>query len=105
LSQKKWQLSLIYEKLLKDMGSDGGNSGEFYTPRPLIKVIIKDIRGLEEKDRFDVILANPPFGGKENDSIQQNFPIKSNATELLFLQNHFTLRAIRKRHIYGVRFF
>jgi len=34
-----FQLSLIYEKLLKDMGSDGGNSGEFYTPRPLIKVI------------------------------------------------------------------
>jgi type I restriction enzyme M protein len=49
--------------------------------------LTKDIRGLEEKDRFDCILANPPFGGKENDSIQQNFPIKSNATELLFLQH------------------
>src|SRR5574344_2382402 len=34
-----FQLSIIYEKLLKDMGSDGGNSGEFYTTRPLIKVI------------------------------------------------------------------
>ena len=178
-----FQLSLIYEKLLKDMGSDGGNSGEFYTPRPLIKVITdvinpqigqsiydpavgscgflieaynhirytdvqnnkqrelstdqlkflnedtffgnektplsyvmgvmnmilhgiespnisksntltKDIRGLEEKDRFDCILANPPFGGTEKEQIQQNFPIKSNATELLFLQhmmNHLKL--------------
>jgi len=178
-----FQLSLIYEKLLKDMGSDGGNSGEFYTPRPLIKVITdvinpqigqsiydpavgscgflieaynhiryidvekniqrelstdqlkflnedtffgnektplsyvmgvmnmilhgvespnisksntltKNIRGLEEKDRFDCILANPPFGGKEKEQIQQNFPIKSNATELLFLQhmmNHLKL--------------
>lgn len=171
-----FQLSLIYEKLLKDMGSDGGNSGEFYTPRPLIKVLAdvvnpkigdtiydpavgscgflieaynhiryddvenniqkelsteqlkflnedtffgnektplsyvmgvmnmilhqiespnisksntltKDIRGLEEKDRYDCILANPPFGGKEKEQIQQNFPIKSNATELLFLQH------------------
>ena len=171
-----FQLSLIYEKLLKDMGSDGGNSGEFYTPRPLIKVITdvvnpvigdkiydpavgscgflieaynhiryenieenrqrelstqqlrflnedtffgnektplsyvmgvmnmilhgiespnisktntltKDIRGLEEKDRYDCILANPPFGGKEKEQIQQNFPVKSNATELLFLQH------------------
>lgn len=171
-----FQLSLIYEKLLKDMGSDGGNSGEFYTPRPLIKVMVdvvnpqigqsiydpavgscgflieaynhiryedikankqrdlstdqlkflnedtffgnektplsyvmgvmnmilhgvespniaktntltKDIRGLEEKDRYDCILANPPFGGKEKDQIQQNFPIKFNATELLFLQH------------------
>lgn len=171
-----FQLSIIYEKLLKDMGSDGGNSGEFYTPRPLIKVITdvvnpqigqtiydpavgscgflieaynhiryedvekniqrdlstdqlkflnedtffgnektplsyvmgvmnmilhgiespnisksntltKNIRGLEEKDRFDCILANPPFGGKEKEQIQSNFPIKSNATELLFLQH------------------
>lgn len=171
-----FQLSLVYEKLLKDMGSDGGNSGEFYTPRPLIKLITdvvdpkigetiydpaagscgflieaynhiryediaankqrelsteqlkflseetffgnektplsyvmgvmnmilhgvespnisksntltKDIRGLEEKDRYDCILANPPFGGKEKDQIQQNFPVKSNATELLFLQH------------------
>jgi len=171
-----FQLSIIYEKLLKEMGSDGGNSGEFYTPRPLIKVITdvvdpkigeriydpavgscgflieaynhiryenveknqqrdlsteqlrflnedtffgnektplsyvmgvmnmilhgiespniaktntltKEIRGMEEKDRYDIILANPPFGGKEKDQIQQNFPIKSNATELLFLQH------------------
>ena len=178
-----FQLSIIYEKLLKDMGSDGGNSGEFYTPRPLIKVITdvvnptigqtiydpavgscgflieaynhiryidveankqrelstdqlkflnedtffgnektplsyvmgvmnmilhgiespnisksntltKNIRGLEEKDRFDCILANPPFGGKEKEQIQSNFSIKSNATELLFLQhmmNHLKL--------------
>lgn len=171
-----FQLSLIYEKLLKDMGSDGGNSGEFYTPRPLIKMITavvnpqigetiydpaagscgflieaynhirylndditkprdlstdqlkflredtffgnektplsyvmgvmnmilhgiespniaktntltRDIRSFEEKDRYNCILANPPFGGKEKEQIQQNFPITSNATELLFLQH------------------
>jgi type I restriction enzyme M protein len=178
-----FQLSKVYEDLLKKMGSDGGNSGEFYTPRPLVKVIVDvvdpqvgqtiydpsagscgflidaynhiryediesnkqkelstkqlkflsedtffgnektplsyvmgvmnmilhqiespniakkntlttDIRGLEEKDRYDCILANPPFGGKEKEQIQQNFPIKSNATELLFLQhmmNHLKL--------------
>jgi len=60
-----------------------------------INTLTKDIRGLEEKDRFDVILANPPFGGKEKEQIQNNFPIKSNATELLFLQhmmNHLKLQ-------------
>ena len=46
-----------------------------------------DVRQIQEKDRFDIILANPPFGGKEKDTIQQNFPIKSNATEMLFLQH------------------
>lgn len=169
-----FQLSQVYEKLLKDMGSDGGNSGEFYTPRALVKAIVetvdprigetiydpacgtcgflieaynhirpndlstsqlkflsedtffgnektplsyvmgvmnmilhgvespniakantltKDIRGFEEKDRYDVILANPPFGGKEKEQIQQNFPIRSNATELLFLQ--YMMKALR----------
>lgn len=47
-----------------------------------------DIRWIEDKDRFDIILANPPFGGKEKDQIQANFPIKTNSTEMLFLQ-HF----------------
>lgn len=165
-----FELSHVYEKLLKDMGSDGGNSGEFYTPRPVIKAMVNvvqpkagqtvydgaagsagflieafnfmkeqpnlsvkdweflqsetfygnektplayvvgvmnmilhgiespnmykrntltvNIRDIEEKDRYDIILANPPFGGKEKSQIQQNFPVQSNATELLFLQ-HF----------------
>lgn len=47
-----------------------------------------DIRGFEEKDRFDIIIANPPFGGKEKEQIQANFPIKTTATEMLFMQ-HF----------------
>jgi len=35
-----------------------------------------------------VVLANPPFGGKERKEVQQNFPIKSGETAFLFLQ-HF----------------
>jgi type I restriction enzyme M protein len=38
-------------------------------------------------ERYDVILTNPPFGGKEGRHIQSNFPIKSSRTELLFLQH------------------
>lgn len=41
----------------------------------------------EVKDRFDVVLTNPPFGGTENLQIQSNFPVKATATELLFLQH------------------
>jgi type I restriction enzyme M protein len=171
-----FELSQVYENLLQGMGSDGGNSGEFYTPRPVIKAMIKavdpqvgqtvydgatgsagflvdafeymkkqegitskdwqflqnntfygkektslayamgvmnlilhgvenpnlykqntlttNVRDIQEKDRYDVILANPPFGGKERAQIQQNFPIKSNATELLFLQ-HF-MKSLKK---------
>ena len=35
-----------------------------------------------------MILANPPFGGKERKEVQQNFPIKTGETAFLFLQ-HF----------------
>jgi type I restriction enzyme M protein len=171
-----FELSNIYEKLLKGMGSDGGNSGEFYTPRAVVSSMVEalnpsvgekvydgaagtcgflieayefiknktgelttedwvtlhkdtlygnektplayimgmmnmilhgiespnlfkqntlttNIRDIQEKDRYHIILANPPFGGKEKSQIQQNFPVQANATELLFLQ-HFmkTLR-------------
>jgi type I restriction enzyme M protein len=43
---------------------------------------------IQDKDRFDVVIANPPFGGKERAEVQQNFPIKSSETAYLFLQ-HF----------------
>jgi type I restriction enzyme M protein len=161
-------LSQVYEELLLRLGREGGVAGEFYTPRPIVKLMTKivnpqidetildpfcgscgfliesykhmkeskeltvedyerlqketfygqekkplpyligvmncilhdiltpnivrkntleeDIRSIPELKRFDVILTNPPFGGKESKQVQQNFPIKSQATELLALQ-------------------
>jgi type I restriction enzyme M protein len=48
----------------------------------------ENISDIQEKDRHDVILANPPFGGKERAEVQQNFPIKTGETSYLFMQ-HF----------------
>ncbi len=48
---------------------------------------------VQEKDRYDLVLANPPFGGKERKEVQQNFPIKTGETAFLFLQ-HF-IRMLR----------
>jgi type I restriction enzyme M protein len=48
----------------------------------------ENIRDIQEKDRYHVILANPPFGGKERPEVQQNFDIKTSETASLFLQ-HF----------------
>ncbi len=50
--------------------------------------LAENISDIQEKDRYDVILANPPFGGKERSEVQQNFPIKTGETAFLFLQ-HF----------------
>ncbi|PCJ18928.1 MAG: type I restriction endonuclease subunit M [Candidatus Cloacimonadota bacterium] len=48
----------------------------------------ENISDIQEKNRFHVILANPPFGGKERKEVQQNFNIKTGETAFLFLQ-HF----------------
>ena len=169
-SNEKLELSSLYEDKIKNMGNAGRNGGEYYTPRPLIKTIVKvinpqigetiydgavgsagflceafdwmskskelnaaeyqqlqnstfygkekkslayvigimnmilhgveapniihtntlaeNLADIQQKDRVDVILANPPFGGKERSEIQQNFPIKTSETAYLFLQ-HF----------------
>jgi type I restriction enzyme M protein len=51
--------------------------------------LAESIYDIQERDRYDVILANPPFGGKERAEIyNQNFPIKTGETAFLFLQ-HF----------------
>lgn len=50
--------------------------------------LAENLADVQEKDRFDVILANPPFGGKERKEVQQNFPIRTGETAFLFLQ-HF----------------
>ena len=167
---EKHEMSHLYESKIKNMGNAGRNGGEYYTPRPLIKAIIKvvapvigqkiydgavgsagflaeayeylkagknlttadfetlqkstfygkektglayligsmnmilhgveapnivhtntlaeNLADIQERDRYDIVIANPPFGGKERAEVQHNFPIKSGETAFLFLQ-HF----------------
>jgi type I restriction enzyme M protein len=166
---EKHEMSHLYEDKIKNMGNAGRNGGEYYTPRPLIRTIVKvvapeigdtiydgavgsagflveafdylkaqarstsdmerlqkhsfygkekkglayiigimnmilhgveapniihtntlaeSIDDIQEKDKYSVVLANPPFGGKERAEVQQNFPIKTGETAFLFLQ-HF----------------
>jgi type I restriction enzyme M protein len=50
--------------------------------------LTENLADIQEKDRYDVVLANPPFGGSERKEVQQNFPIRTGETAFLFLQ-HF----------------
>ena len=50
--------------------------------------LTENLADIQEKDRYDIVLANPPFGGKERKEVQQNFPIRTGETAFLFLQ-HF----------------
>lgn len=170
-------LSRLYETMLREMRDSAGDSGEFYTPRPVVRFMVEVIdprlgetildpacgtggflveamthleqqcntvedretlqsdtliggepkplpyllvqmnlllHGLEyprvdsgnslrfplreigDKDRVDIILTNPPFGGEEEKGIQGNFPedMQSSETALLFLQ--LIMRKLRR---------
>ena len=50
--------------------------------------LAESLQDITPKNQHDIILANPPFGGKERKEVQQNFPIKTGETAFLFLQ-HF----------------
>ena len=177
-SEEIHTLSRLYEGLLREMRDAAGDSGEFYTPRPVVRFMVdvldpklgetildpacgtggflgeafahlskqantvakrKQVQteslfggeaktlpfllaqmnlllhGLEtpniaygnslgvriseigEKDRVNVILTNPPFGGEEEAGILTNFPedSRTNETALLFLQ--LIMRRLKKR--------
>jgi len=53
--------------------------------------LTENLADVQEKDRYNVILANPPFGGKERPEVQQNFPIRTGETAYLFLQHFIKL--------------
>ncbi len=50
--------------------------------------LTENLADIQEKDRFEIVMANPPFGGHERKEVQQNFPIRTSETAFLFLQ-HF----------------
>ncbi|MBW4530840.1 MAG: type I restriction-modification system subunit M [Aphanothece saxicola GSE-SYN-MK-01-06B] len=53
--------------------------------------LTENLSDVQERDRFDVILANPPFGGSERKEVQQNFEIRTGETAFLFLQHSIRL--------------
>lgn len=59
--------------------------------------LTENLSDIQDKNRFDVIFANPPFGGKERPEVQQNFPIKTGETAFLFLQHFIKILKIGGR--------
>lgn len=50
--------------------------------------LAENLQDITPSQQHDIVLANPPFGGKERKEVQQNFTIKTGETAFLFLQ-HF----------------
>ncbi len=165
----------LYESMLREMRDAAGDSGEFYTPRPVIRFLVqqvdhqlgdivldpacgtggflvetldhlkpkvettqeqralhRDLRGIEKKplpyllgmmnlllhgvgqpnvargnaltkpitqiskkERVEVILTNPPFGGEEEKSVQANFPADKQTSETAWLFLQLVIRQLK----------
>ncbi|MCX6632334.1 MAG: N-6 DNA methylase [Candidatus Solibacter sp.] len=53
----------------------------------LVNTLEVHTSNVSERDKYSVILANPPYGGKLPQQVQTNFTVRSAATEVLFLQH------------------
>ena len=83
----KEKKSLAYVNAIMNMILHG-----IEAPRVLhTNTLTENLSDVQERDRFDVILANPPFGGSERKEVQQNFEIRSGETAFLFLQHFIRL--------------
>jgi type I restriction enzyme M protein len=79
----KEKKSLAYVIAIMNMILHGIDANIIHT-----NTLTENLADIQDKDRFDVVMANPPFGGKERKEVQQNFPIRTGETAFLFLQ-HF----------------
>lgn len=67
-------LSQVYEDILQEMGSEGGWSGEFYTPRPIIRLMIKIINPKIGEAILDPFVGSGGFLVESFDYMQKNNP-------------------------------
>lgn len=56
----------------------------------------KNVKDYTEKDRFDIILMNPPYGGNEKDAVKQNFPVALRSGETADLFVNVIMYRLRK---------
>ncbi|MDY6803991.1 MAG: N-6 DNA methylase [Cyanobacteriota bacterium] len=79
--------NLIYPIALANMVLHGIDEPHLWHGNTLAGRTIYDGLFQGVSDRFDVILSNPPFGGKESKEVQNNFEFKTTSTQVLFVQH------------------
>ncbi len=83
-SEQKHELSAMYENRIQDMGNSGRNGGEYYTPRPLIKSIVKVIDPKVGETVYDGAVGSAGFLVEAFEHIKQSKSLTT--TELKNLQ-------------------
>lgn len=79
--------NLIYPIALANLVLHGIDQPNIWHGNTLTGGVSYDGLFLEAPDQYDVVLTNPPFGGKEGKEAQIPFAFKTSATQVLFLQH------------------
>ena len=93
-NEQKHELSALYEEKIKNMGNAGRNGGEYYTPRPLIKSIVKVINPKVGETIYDGAVGSAGFLVESFEHIKQSKSLTT--TELKKLQTK-TLYGVEKK--------
>src|ERR1700730_7646536 len=80
---QKHELSHIYEAKLRNMGNAGRNGGEYYTPRPLIRAMIKVVKPRIGERIYDGAVGSAGFLCEAYDYLR---PLAQKADDLHTLQ-------------------
>ena len=59
--------------------------------------LAENLATIQQRDRKDVILANPPFGGSERNEVLQNFDIRTSETAYMFMQHFIKMLKVNGR--------
>ena len=85
-NKDKHELSSLYEDRIQNMGNTGRNGGEYYTPRPLIRTIIKTVQPKIEKTIYDGAVGSAGFLIEAYDYLKANNNLST--AQLETLQKH-----------------
>ena len=83
--EELFELSHVYENLLQGMGSDGGNSGEFYTPRAVIKAMVDCVDIQPNETIYDGAAGSCGFLIEAFEHIKEEYKGKLNTEQWNFL--------------------
>ncbi len=95
-NEQKHELSALYEDKIKNMGNSGRNGGEYYTPRPLIKSIVKVIDPKIGETIYDGAVGSAGFLVEAFEHMRQSKSLTT--TELKKLQTK-TLYGVEKKSL------
>jgi type I restriction enzyme M protein len=79
--------NLIYPIALANLVLHGIDQPNIWHGNTLTGGVTYDGLYANAPDQFDVVMTNPPFGGKEGKEAQTRFAFKTGATQVLFLQH------------------